>query len=375
MIIILQIQINIFLSVLLIFLLLHAYFTIDRKKPSNLLFLWIMGLTCIILILEIFGVILDNPYLKEFMVLHRLVNVIGFIIAPTIPLLGYAFVKEWVNKDQLEKIKSKKMLLFLYLVNAIAALISYAGSGIFHVTSENIYERGPLFFLSPCISFIYFVYSIYFINKQHKKFTRSEFLFFNFIFIIPVLCTIIQLKYPVYLTIWNSMAVIIVVTYIFILKDHAYRDSLTGLENRLSYEHYAQNIHRKNLNRLSVVYMDLDELKLINDHYGHFAGDEIIKQFADLLVKSFPLKHKKLIRLGGDEFLILLEGQKSEMVAAYIQNLNQHVEAYNSIGEKPYNLKFSYGTACYTNEYKNIYQLLDYADQLMYEQKQSRKSI
>lgn len=267
MIIILQIQINIFLSVLLIFLLGHAYFTIDRKKTSNLLFLWIMGLTCIILILEIFGVLLDNPYLKEFMVLHKLVNVIGFIIAPTIPLLGYTFVKEWVNRDQKEKIKSNKILLLLYLINAIAALISYEGSGIFHITSENNYERGPLFFLSPCISFIYFVYSIYFIHKQRKKFTQSEFVLFNLIFIIPVVCTTIQLKYPVYLTIWNSMAIIIVITYIFILNDHVYRDSLTGLENRLSYEHYAQNIHRKKLSRLSVVYMDIDELKLINDHY------------------------------------------------------------------------------------------------------------
>lgn len=370
----LQIQINIVLSILLIILLGHAYFNMNRKKITNTLFLWIMGLTWLTLTLEIFSVVLNNPNLKQFIILNKLVNTIGFIVAPSILLLGYIFLKEWANRFQVEKIKINNILLLPFLINGIGTLISYNGSGLFHITSENIYERGPLFFILPCVSYIYFGYNLYFIYKQRKKFTYSELVMFSLFYIIPAIFTGIQLKYSVYLTTWNSSAMIVVITYIFILNDQAYRDSLTGLENRLSYEHYAQNINYKKLNKFFVVYIDIDEFKTINDQYGHYEGDEALKVFATLLVESFPLKGKKLIRLGGDEFLILLEEKHPEKVSAYIQNLTEHVEAYNNGEEKPYKLRFSFGMACYTNAYESLYQLLEYADQSMYSQKESRKN-
>ena len=264
------------------------------------------------------------------------------------------------------------MLLLPLLINGIASLTSYNGSGLFHVTGENVYERGSLFFILPVVTYLYFGYSLYFIYKQRERFNNSELVIFSLFYIVPAVFASNQLKYSIYLTSWNSAAIIIVITYIFILNDQAYRDSLTGLENRLSYEHYTQNMNSKRLNKLFVVYMDIDGFKAINDQYGHGAGDEAIKAFAALLVESFPLKHKKLIRLGGDEFLALLEEQQQEKVAAYLQSLTQQVEAYNK-GEKPYKLSFSYGLVRYTKEFESINQLVEYADHLMYEQKQSRK--
>lgn len=373
MAVLLKVQINIVLSILLSILFVHAYFKMNRKKITNRLYMWIMGLTWVTLILEIFSVLLNNPNLKQFMVLHKLVNVIGFIVAPCIPFLGYMFIKEWVNRYKKEKIKINMILLLPLLINGIAALISYNGGALFHITSENIYERGSLFFILPCVSYIYFGYNLYFIYKQRKKFTYSELVIFSLFYIVPALFAGIQLKYSAYLTIWNSTVIIIVVTYIFILNDQLYCDSLTGLGNRLSYEHYSQSIDHKKLNRIFAVYIDLDGLKSINDQYGHCEGDEAIKAFANLLIVSFPLRQNKIIRLGGDEFLILLEEQQREKVAAYIQNLTELVEEYNSRGEKAYRLRFSYGMACYINAYESIYQLVEYADQLMYEQKQSRK--
>ena len=374
MVMLLQTQINIVLAILLIILLVHAYFNINRKKVTNRLVICVMGLVCFTLILETFSVLLNNPDLKQFMVLHKLVNIIGFIVAPIILFLGYIFSKEWVNRYQKEKIEVNKILLLPLIINGVAALISYNGIGIFHVTSENIYERGPLFFIVPCVSYIYFVYNLYFIYKHRKKLTYSELVILSLFYIVPALFTSIQLKYSVYLTTWNSTAIIIVISYIFILNDQAYRDTLTGLQNRLSYEHYAQNISHKKLNKLHIVYIDIDDFKTINDQYGHCEGDEAIKAFANLLRESFPLRQKKLIRLGGDEFLIILEDQQREKVPTYIENLTQNVEAYNNRGEKPYRLRFSYGMACYKDPCENMCQLLEYADKLMYEQKESKKS-
>ncbi|WP_404814328.1 GGDEF domain-containing protein [Clostridium tagluense] len=374
MVILVQIQINIVLSILLIVLLVHAYFNMNRKRITNRLFMWIMGLTLLTLILEIFSVILNNSVFNEFMVLHKLVNIIGFIVAPCILFLGYIFTKEWVNRYQQEKIKVNKLLLLPLVINGIVTLMSYNGNGVFRITSENIYERGPLFFISPCASYIYFAYNLYFIYKYRKKFTYSELSMFSLFYIAPAILTSIQLKYSIYLTIWSSTAIIVVLTYIFILNDQAYRDTLSGLQNRLAYEHYAQNINYKKVNKLFMIYIDIDDFKKINDQYGHYEGDEAIKAFATLLVESFPLRQKKLIRLGGDEFLILLEEEQLEKVVDYMDNLTQNVEIYNNSEKKAYGLRFSYGMACYTEAYESLYQLLEYVDQLMYDQKESKKS-
>jgi diguanylate cyclase (GGDEF)-like protein len=335
--------------------------------------MWIIGSTLFALLLEIFSVLLNNANFKQFIVLHKLVNMIGFIVTPCIPFLGYIFIKEWVNRHQLEKIKTENILLLPLFINGILALVSYNGVDLFHITNENIYERGPLFFILPSVSYIFFVYNLYFIYKQHKKLTYSEITVFSLFYIVPAIFTAIQLKYSSYLTIWNSAAIIIVITYVFILNDQAYRDSLTGLGNRLSYEHYAQNIAHKKINKIHVVYIDLDEFKTINDQFGHYEGDKAIRTFANILVQSFPLKQNRLIRLGGDEFIVLLEEIQQETVTAYIQELTQNIDTYNNMTEKPYKLRFSYGMACFTSDYDSLYQLFERVDQMMYEQKQSRK--
>ncbi len=342
-----SVQVNIVLFILVLILFGHTYFNMNRKNITNRLFMWIMGLTEFAIVLEILSVILNNPNLKQFMVLQKIVNVLGFTVTPIIPFLGYIFSKEWINRYQKEKIKLKKILLLPLFINGIMALMSYSVNILFYVTRENIYVRGPLFFILPCVSYFYFGYNLYFIYKQRKKFTWYELRMFNLFYIAAAIFTGIQLIYSSYLTIWNGTAMMIVIIYIFILNDQVNRDRMTGLENYSSYEHYIENISYKKFDKLFIINIDIDDFKSVNDKYGHNEGDEAIKIFANLLVESFPLKRKKLIRMGGDEFLILLECKHEETVETYIQNLNENTEAYNKTEEKPYELKFSYGMACY----------------------------
>lgn len=367
------VQVNIVLFILLLILFGHTYFNMNRKNITNRLFMWIMGLTAFAIMLEILSVILNNPNLKQFMVMQKIVNVLGFTVTPIIPFLGYIFSKEWVNRYQKDKIKLNKILLLPLLINGIMAFISYSVNLLFYVTSENTYERGPLFFILPCVSYFYFGYNLYFIYKQRKRFSWWELRIFNLFYIAAGVFTGIQIVYSSYLTIWNGTAMMIVIIYIFILNDQVHRDRLTGLENYSSYERYIENISFKRINKLFIINIDIDDFKSVNDKFGHNEGDEALKMFANLLIESFSLRRKKLIRVGGDEFLILLEVERKEIVDNYIQNLNKNIEAYNKTKEKPYELKFSYGVACCSNAKEDIHDILKCADKLMYEQKKSRK--
>ena len=87
------------------------------------------------------------------------------------------------------------------------------------------------------------------------------------------------------------------------LKDELYRDPLTGIYNRRYYEEVA----RKTIGPAGVALMDVDDFKICNDTYGHYAGDMALKTVANT-IQSCIRKSDLLIRYGGDEFLLVLPG-------------------------------------------------------------------
>jgi diguanylate cyclase (GGDEF)-like protein len=84
----------------------------------------------------------------------------------------------------------------------------------------------------------------------------------------------------------------------------SYHDQLTGLYNRHYFEHAKKEL--KELPVISVIMTDINGLKLINDTYGHEAGDELLKEYARILKESFK-KSDLIFRWGGDEFVVVLK--------------------------------------------------------------------
>ncbi len=98
------------------------------------------------------------------------------------------------------------------------------------------------------------------------------------------------------------------------LVQHAYHDQLTGLPNRRLFMDrltHAVYLHGRNLVPLTVLLIDVDDFKRVNDTYGHAAGDEMLQAVADRLV-STTRRADTVARLGGDEFAVLMEGDTSD---------------------------------------------------------------
>lgn len=126
----------------------------------------------------------------------------------------------------------------------------------------------------------------------------------------------------------------------------AFHDPLTGLTNRRYFttqiNQAIENAEKKN-HMLAVMYIDIDKFKRINDSLGHDVGDQLLKQFANRL-KEHVREEDVLCRIGGDEFLILLNGLKDKKIALEIVSRlhkafqvpylidNQRIVATSSIG-------------------------------------------
>ncbi len=111
--------------------------------------------------------------------------------------------------------------------------------------------------------------------------------------------------------------IVILVLVIGIKREHrdvlnlATKDTLTGLENRRAFEDgVAKECSRAKRFKtpLSLLYLDLDQFKLVNDRFGHSFGDQVLREFAQVLMKTGRAGVDRSFRLGGDEFAMLLPG-------------------------------------------------------------------
>ncbi|GAB6180172.1 hypothetical protein JCM14036_14910 [Desulfotomaculum defluvii] len=189
--------------------------------------------------------------------------------------------------------------------------------------------------------------------------------------IFPSLLSIFQLYYFIYLTIWNSLAIAIVINYIYIIHSQTKLDPLTRIGNRIAYDEHLTILSRKKNIVLAVLYIDLDDFKTINDVYGHDEGDKVLRIFARQLEEAFEWKGVS-IRLGGDEFIVLINENRTKVLKGYIEQLNNNIYNYNVSSNKPYSIKYSYGMAIFNSSYKNIHELIQYCDKLMYEKKNKK---
>lgn len=159
------------------------------------------------------------------------------------------------------------------------------------------------------------------------------------------------------------------------LKHLAYHDPLTGLKNRTIFtDIISESIMKaeKSNTQLSIMYIDIDRFKSINDTLGHMVGDELLKQFANRL--SETVRQKDIAcRTGGDEFLVLLQHIPSEHIVEKIaKRLIASFQKPFYIDDKEIELTVSIGISIYPHDGLIGRDLIHHADVALYEAKKKR---
>jgi len=156
------------------------------------------------------------------------------------------------------------------------------------------------------------------------------------------------------------------------LRHHAAHDPLTGLANRRLLQHrFALALERTRASgrRGALLFCDLNHFKLVNDGYGHEAGDRALREIAARLASE--VRHGDTVaRLGGDEFAILAEDIADDDLATLISRLESAVS--RPLPNITVQVTTSIGTAPITPETTDLDTLLHTADQAMYTTKQRR---
>ena len=161
------------------------------------------------------------------------------------------------------------------------------------------------------------------------------------------------------------------------LRYQASHDPLTNLINRSEFERKVRKsiLNAKTRNLISsVIYVDLDRFKMINDFYGHAAGDELLIQFSDL-VKGNLRETDILARLGGDEFALLLEDCPLKQAEEKAQEILKSIQEFKFIWEqKSFNVEASMGVTEINNKCFDLSYILSSADSACYLAKESGRN-
>lgn len=154
------------------------------------------------------------------------------------------------------------------------------------------------------------------------------------------------------------------------LYRQASQDALTGLVNRGSFEQFLEQIILSSVNdQLGHVlaYIDLDHFKIINDTCGHAAGDELLRQVADIF-QNHIRQIDRVARVGGDEFAILLQGCPLDRAIEIVNNILQELRAFRFIWqERNFVIGASIGVVEFNSGVgKSLKALLNAADKACY---------
>ena len=161
------------------------------------------------------------------------------------------------------------------------------------------------------------------------------------------------------------------------LRESTLRDAMTGLNNRRFLEEYIDTLTasaRRKQSHIAILMLDLDHFKMINDTYGHDAGDSVLKALANT-IKATVRAADIVIRYGGEEFMVILQDTTSTFALSVAEKIRVSVEAMR-IPHAGVILKrtISIGIADFPGDSQTFWQTVKFADVALYHAKQTGRN-
>ena len=360
---------------LLIILHVQAVRHTEQTSLQNKLFLFVVRATMFLLVVDTFSRFDGNPG-TVFPVLNHTGNFLIFLFSPVLASCWLLYAHFQVHHDEKRTIRLLYPLSAVFTANAIMTVLTQFFGWYYSINAGNIYQRGPLFWVTVSITLALVVATYVLLFANRKGMERKYFQTLVFFTVLPIVCIVLQTIYYTVPLLLGSMALSLLIVYFNIHNGSIYVDYLTGINNRKKLELFLKEKISASTDKgtFSAILFDMNNFKAINDTYGHAVGDEALEAAAKLLKSC--LRHNDFIaRFGGDEFYAILDiSQQSELETA-VERIRACLEKYNDSCNRPYAISFSMGYAVYDPlTQMKADDFFRRIDMLMYEDKRADKT-
>jgi diguanylate cyclase (GGDEF)-like protein len=370
----LRIDINLIATVLLGSVLLIAYFRLDMQDTINKAYMRISIIIILQLLVEAGTCVINRRQGAWLIPISYLLHLCLFTTAPILSYYGYALIRSLIYHSK-EDSKWIRVLIIPVYLNAAITILSVKYNLIFYIDSSNVYHRGKYFLIFSVITYFYLLLSLILVFNKKNQIVKQEFIPLVLFSLFPTIGGLIQTIFYGPLLMWSSIAFSLVIIYVFLQERMVQLDDLTGAWTRGTFEFYIHNrLIQNSGEKIAVIYCDLDDFKAINDQFGHIEGDRAIKNTIKI-IKNAIRKNDIVARMGGDEFIIILEQESNEMLDKTLDRIKAEFYQYNKSSGKNYKLDCSFGADLFDLNSQSIEEFLHHIDCLMYENKRSKIEI
>lgn len=365
----LRIDINLISMLMLGLVFLIAYKRLDLKNILNRVYLATILVVMTLLFVEAFTCVINLRPEPIWIPVSYILHMLLYIIAPILSSAWYFLIRNMMTTNVKITNNHKIFIMIPIVVNALMTLTAPLNGLYFYVTQANVYSRGELFFIPVILTYGYLLLGLIYIFLNKKTIVIQEYLLLITFSIIPILGGIVQYFNYGVLMMWSSAAFALIFVYIYLQERLIHLDLLTGTWTRKSFDFYiTKKLKQKSIEPFGGIFFDVDNLKSINDQYGHAEGDEAIKEVIER-VRGLVTQNEIIARLGGDEFIIISNSNDVERLKNLISDIELSFSVFNENKVKPYPLSCSFGYGVYSEEFKSIDQFLRFIDYRMYQDK------
>lgn len=280
-------------------------------------------------------------------------SALGYTLRPAIPYCLTHAAKRY----------SKKQCIALSIPVLLNALISFSALFCdisFSYTADNQFVRGPLGLSPFLVAAFYIGLILAHTIRDCRKGGLTEALILSAMVLLAFLSTVLESLFH-FRSIQNPcMATSITFFYLFLHSNQSNRDVLTGALTRRRFYFDAA---KYNTSLSAVISLDLNDLKTLNDQFGHVAGDKALVSVTDS-VKRHMSTRASLYRTGGDEFMILCYKHSEADVQALIGKIRATLDS------TPYRCAIGYAMYSYSSNFDAVCHA---ADEVMYQNKRQLK--
>ena len=361
-----------------IFVLLTLFIGIMVKKKgflySTTAILLMCAVTILILVLDFIPWLFNGKPGAEARRVILVINTIYFMLHTLSPIIWLCYI-DLTLYGNIRRLRRRFFYLYPMIISIGLTVFSLKTGFVFYIDEANVYHRGIGNYLITVMDWLILVYALLLtLRNRNKVQHRISILVLTFSF-LPLAGSFLNILFTDTSIIFPLSSLSLVLAYFFIEIRNESRDYLTGLFNRQQIDSWTEYrlVNFKKRGVFSLLVIDIDDFKSINDNYGHHMGDKALVSFANILTKSIKLADKAG-RYGGDEFVLLIDSGDERVVEQVKQRLSSHLERENELRTAPYRLSFSCGSVVYDPAvFKSRNEIFAAADKMMYEDKRSKQ--
>ncbi len=368
-----QVDINFAAAFLLFLVSVVAFYRLDIKDKLSRAYLITALIIIFQLIFEALTVIFDRNADPLIIQLRVLMSMALFLGGPILSLYWMQLLRKMLI-PRAKTIKGYKYFIIVpQIFNVTIVLLTPFTDWVFYIDENAIYQRGDFFLVSTIFTYYYMIIAAGMIFNNRKGIVREDLILLLIATSIPMLGGVIQATFYGTLFIWPSVAFALILLYLFLQQRIIHHDFLTGAWTRESFFQYVnQKITTGDHEPCGALYIDLDNLKDINDEHGHQYGDKALKKVVE--VTKNTLGHKSIIsRLGGDEFIGVIHTDSKDILKDKVADIKAQLVEFNKTKSYPFDIVTSVGYDLFSDDYHNFEHFINHIDQLMYDEKRKHK--